>query len=436
MTSAHRDWCATLDDRRAEYQAAGLPIIDTPGEDEFVSMCPVCAGTPGRTGGEVRVYVGEDGRTVDECANRCDRSRIADALHFRSGAQADAEQRRNGHHPPRLQVLDTLRLVTTEPPPLDWLADGVFCRGKLTLFGGREKRGKSLVQLALAVRMASGGGELADTPVKPGRVLIVDAENGERETHRRLRAMGLEADHARNLIAVEARGFDLLKHLAELVDLADRHQPDLLLLDSFRALWRGDERDEAEVAAALDPLRDLAHDRDLGIGLTHHAQKGGEEYRGSSAIGASVEWCCMLDRHPEDDDKTRRRLTNPLARFAPERPDRWLSIRSGGDDGPVTLAATKAFVREHDAPVRDEITAAIRDFIEGCTGVLPTTEGDTPTPPSWTTADLCRAAGRQAKDRTARQAIQGLADAGVIYRNGGSRWQPAPSLLDDEEAAT
>ena len=196
------------------------------------------------------------------------------------------------------------------------------------MFGGREKRGKSLVQLALAVCMASGGGAAGGIEVKAGRVLLIDAENGEREIHRRVRAMGLTAEHAHNLAIAEARGFELRKHLDMVAELARDHRADLVLLDSFRSLWRGDERDEAEVAAALDPLRDLAHGTETAFSLVHHAQKGGEEYRGSSAIGACIDWCVMLDRDRDDPDKTRRRLANPLARFAAERADRWLTVRS------------------------------------------------------------------------------------------------------------
>jgi AAA domain/NrS-1 polymerase HBD domain/IclR helix-turn-helix domain len=269
---------------------------------------------------------------------------------------------RNGHGPDpgKLRVLDTRRLLTTPPPPLNWLVDGIFAQGKLTLVGGREKGGKSLVQLVLAACMASGGGEVAGITVQAGRVLLVDAENGERETHRRLRAVGLDLVHASELVCVEARGFDLRSDLGQITSLIDRYEPALLLLDSFRALWRGDERDEAAVAAALDPLRDLAHDRDLAIGLTHHAQKAGDEYRGSSAIGASVEWVAMLSRVRADPDRTRRKLSTPLCRFAREREDRWLSILSQSDDGPITLAAAAAY---RPSKPRDEKSQAVLDAL-------------------------------------------------------------------------
>ena len=147
----------------------------------------------------------------------------------------------------------------------------------------------------------------------------------------------------------------------------------------------------------------------------------------------------MLDRHREDADKTRRRVSNPLARFAPERPDLWLSIRSDGDDGPVSLAPTEAFVREHEAPVRDEIEVRLRKVIqEGCGVWSLSNNGHTPTPPanlenpppSWSTADLARAVGRDPKDWTARQAVERLAKLGVIHRNGDGPWQPSRTLFD------
>jgi 5S rRNA maturation endonuclease (ribonuclease M5) len=338
--------------------------------------------------------------------------------------------------PSKLLLLDTPTLLTTAPPPLDWLADGVFARGKLTMVGGREKRGKSLIVFVLSVAMAGGGGEIAGIPVSAGRALVIDAENGKDEIHRRLRATGLQLAHADSLLLAEARGVDLREDLEAIADLIAAFKPDVVVLDSYRALWRGNERDESEVATALDPLRKLAHDTGCAIVLIHHAQKGGDEYRGSTAIGACVDWCVMLDHHPDDPIKTRRRLTNPLSRFAPQRDDRWLSMCSGGDDGPVWLEEAEPFEREHDTPVRDQVEAAIRDFVEHewgvyrCTGC---TDDYTSTPPSWSNADFARAAGRNSKDRTVRQAIDRLAEIGYIHRNGdGGRWQRSDTLFDED----
>jgi hypothetical protein len=416
----------TLDDleattgRRRKRRFSVSELEATPGAVAIPPPCPKCE----EEGGGRYARPGEEPWCWGCHCERLggDRESIPEP-----GLEAGSEQRGV------LQILDTRKLLTSEPPPLDWLAEGVFCRGKLTLFGGREKRGKSLVALALAVCMASGGGEVAGIRVKPGRVLLVDAENGEREIHRRLRAMGLAPKHAENLVIAEARGFELREHLYVVADLARRHRVDLVTLDSFRSLWHGDERDEAEVAAALDPVRDLAHGTETGFSLVHHAQKAGEEYRGSSAIGACIDWCVMLDREREDKDKARRRLANPLARFAPERPDQWMRICSEGDEGRVSLEAAESFVREHQAPARDEIEAKLRAFIEGGHGATAYTEGGTVAPPSWSAAELGRKINQDSHSGTFRRALQRLADAGVIHRNGDGHWQRSGRLFDNEE---
>ena len=156
-------------------------------------------------------------------------------------------------------------------------------------------------------------------------------------------------------------GSDLREDLAEVVALIGRHAPDLVLLDSFRSLWRGDERDEAQVSAALDPLRELAHDRDIAIGLTHHAKKGdAEEYRGSTAIGAAVEWVAMLSRVKGDENKGRRKLSTPLCRMAKEREDRWVEILSESDEGPVSLTEAEPYTAPSP---RDDNADAVVDVL-------------------------------------------------------------------------
>jgi hypothetical protein len=62
-------------------------------------------------------------------------------------------------------VLDTRRMLTTKPTPIDWLIEGVVERGSLTLVAGREKQGKSLLCEALdesAGRPSMSDGDLQE----------------------------------------------------------------------------------------------------------------------------------------------------------------------------------------------------------------------------------------------------------------------------------
>jgi hypothetical protein len=141
----------------------------------------------------------------------------------------------------RLRVLSTSDMLTTEPPPVDWLVEGVVARGTLTMLAGREKEGKSLLCMAFATASSSGGGTVAGIPCHPGRALVVDAENGPAAIHRRVRALGLAVEDASHLTVAEARNFDLRRDLGQLARLLDELEPDLLVLDSWRSLWSGQE---------------------------------------------------------------------------------------------------------------------------------------------------------------------------------------------------
>jgi AAA domain/Helix-turn-helix domain of resolvase len=181
-------------------------------------------------------------------------------------------------------------------------------------------------------------------------VLYVDAENGEREAHRRVRGLGVKAG---TLIYAEAQGFNLAAHIALLADLVDEHKPSVLILDSLRSLAPGlDENDSKQAEAAVRPVSRLAQTHGIPVGLLHHAGKGGHEYRGSTAIGAAVELGFTLSRHDEDPDKrTRRQLACWKSRPAPEPEPRWLSLEAAG--GRILIGEAEPF---KPAPRRERDT--------------------------------------------------------------------------------
>jgi hypothetical protein len=248
--------------------------------------------------------------------------------------------------------------------------------------------------------------------------------------HRRLRSVVLDPRHARNLVIEEARAFELRRDLGLIKELVQRHGIDLVLLDSFRALWSGNERDEAEVTEALQPVTNLAHDLDIAIATTHHQQKGGDEYRGSSAVGACPDWIVRLDRIDADPRrKTRRRLVNTEARVDVERDDVWLEIAVQSEDGQTALVASEPYETMPETPITSGIEARLRGVVAaGCTGVLPYVGEDTSTP-SWSLTELAKAVGESPKDRMVREALARLLDDGVLRRGEDKRYRPAPTLF-------
>ena len=66
-------------------------------------------------------------------------------------------------------------------------------------------------------------------------------------------------------------------------------------------------------------------------------------YRGSTAIGASVENVLELSRDEEDPDRRRRRLRNPDCRYDEEAEDRWLRLEADRSRGLLLIEEAEPF---------------------------------------------------------------------------------------------
>ncbi len=235
------------------------------------------------------------------------------------------------------------------------------------------------------------------------------------------------------LTYVEANGFDLKHHLSDLERLVRKCEPKLLVLDSLRSLAPGlDENDSMQAEAALRPVVRLTQQLHISTLVLHHASRMSGEYRGSTALGAAVELGFTLSRNDEDPmAATRRKLACWKSRPAAEPEPRWLTMKPdiGGD---ILLMEAAPYEAPRLTPVRDEIEEAIRGLVEGGVGCGEPIGGDLTTPPTWSTADLARAVGREPKDWSVRQAVKRLEHAGLIHRNGGGGWKRSGTLFDDQ----
>ena len=322
----------------------------------------------------------------------------------------------------RLRVLDIEKMLATPPPPVPWVVEPILARGCVTLLAGREGRGKSMLALALAAAIGRATLllDVAGMPVGlGGHVLYIDAENGEREAHRRVHGLSVKAG---TLTYVEANGFDLKHHLDELERLVRTHEPKVLVLDCLRSLAPGmDENDSMQVEAVLRPVVRLTQQLQIATLLLHHASRASGEYRGSTAIGAAVELGFTLSRHEEDPMITRRKLGCWKSRPAAEPGPRWLTIKPDSD-GDILLREAAPYEPERPTPVQDELEDALRELVEG-RGTRGTVVGVSTTGTTgWSLVDFGEAIGRRKDDKTLRRAVARLEEAGLICRNGDGRW--------------
>jgi hypothetical protein len=165
--------------------------------------------------------------------------------------------------PVRAQHIDDF--LNTQDGDYDWVIPDVLERGDRLIVTAGEGHGKSTLLRQVAVQVASGIHPFTLKPVDPMRVLLVDLENSDRQTRRKIAPLRTRAgcaldDPDRLRIICKLDGLDLTTPADEkwLADLLAAHQPDLLITGPVYKLAGGnpnDEKDAKPAAKALDRLR-------------------------------------------------------------------------------------------------------------------------------------------------------------------------------------
>ena len=222
-----------------------------------------------------------------------------------------------------LHQYDIQELVNEPAPEVDWIWESYLAGGKLSILHGEGGLGKSYLTLKIAEAILHPTiHDLNGNPVDTGNVIILDGENSKDETHRRIQNTRIRPDHALHYYAAIDPLLGLQEHTIHLVNhLHTIHNPRLVIIDSLRALWGGDEREQAEAGRML---RDFSHHisthHQTAYLLIHHDNKGGE-YSGSTDINAAITGTRLhLERYPDKNDiyEQPRILSQPKSRVGKE----------------------------------------------------------------------------------------------------------------------
>lgn len=188
-------------------------------------------------------------------------------------------------------------------------------RGGLNSTIGRAGKGKTVLNLNRILRWGAGL-PLFDgwkdkmglhylAPERPLKTLIVENEGAAGMFHRQIGTMlyaqdqlsELERDRAKSNVLIWGDGgysslkLDDEKKLRMLRAGVEKHEPDLLFIEPFRSLWKGEENSSTEMSVIADCLQDIATDFDCSVILSHHERKSGAGEDGekmSQARGSGV----------------------------------------------------------------------------------------------------------------------------------------------------
>jgi len=230
----------------------------------------------------------------------------------------------------------TLGEILAAPDDNDWIIPNLLERGDRVVITGFEGGGKTTWVRQMAICMAAG---IHPTTLnhleKPLTVLVVDAENSEKQWRRQTRGMAIvAAQHGlvdpRERIHIKAgERLDITKDatLGEVHRLIDLHEPDVLAIGPFYKLVStgvNNDQEAAPLIMALDSLRE----RGVALIMEAHAKKGESQNamrdlapRGSAALMGWPEFGFGI--HPANDE-----MSNII---------RWRGDREQGREWPKEL---------------------------------------------------------------------------------------------------
>jgi hypothetical protein len=220
----------------------------------------------------------------------------------------------------RLHGLDTQHLVEQTPPIIEWVWDDYLAPGTLNMLHGDGGLGKSYLSLKIAEQMLKPeGGELFGKRIHPGGVIILDGENAEVQIHHRIHNTTIVATAPLKIFSVDQPilGYEE-KTNALFAWLAAEYAARLVIIDSQRALWAGDEKEQMEVGRMLRAFAKGLEAFPYATLLLHHDNRG-KDYAGSSDMNAAISGARLhLEKHGGKDETQARRLSMPKNRIGPE----------------------------------------------------------------------------------------------------------------------
>lgn len=239
----------------------------------------------------------------------------------------------------------TLGEILAGSDSYDWIIPDLLERRDRLVLTGAEGAGKTTFVRQLAVLSAAGIHPTTFAPMEPVRVLVVDAENTERQWRRAVRWTATEAgkrgaaDPKQTINIVAGNRIDITKgsHLGEIHRLIDRHKPDVVFIGPLYKLVPkaiNNDDDAAPLIVGLDSLRE----RDVALVMEAHAGKSLGEFgkrdlrpRGSSALLGWPEFGMGLQ--PTDDNPD----VVQIVKWRGDRDERaWPKYLMRGGDWPWT----------------------------------------------------------------------------------------------------
>ncbi len=170
--------------------------------------------------------------------------------------------------------LDLTALDRPLPEP-EWLVPDRIVRRTLTLIGAKPGVGKSWLSEDLAIAVCTARPWLGHHIEIPGRVLYIDAENGDDTALERLQQLGATSASLGGRLHYVTTDTSLADATgaARLAATIAAHRPDLVIIDTLASVAPAAEKDTEASSAFLGAVWHHARSAGAAMVLLHHLRK-------------------------------------------------------------------------------------------------------------------------------------------------------------------
>jgi AAA domain/CHC2 zinc finger len=215
---------------------------------------------------------------------------------------------------------DAVEFAAEAPANVDWLVEDLIPRGSAGIFGGVPKATKSLSALDMCMSLSCGVSWLGLKISARVKTYLVSREDAPGLTQRRIKQLIAGRADYRNLsdwmrITTRRHVADLEvtseEHLGKLIERIRAFGAELVILDVFRKLYKGDENDNEVMDAVLEKVNRIRSETGAAIALVHHIRKAETAdifsgLRGAGVIFGWMEWGVGIRvLNPEEKDRSK-----------------------------------------------------------------------------------------------------------------------------------
>ena len=297
------------------------------------------------------------------------REKLASALKWKSGKLREQKEEKEDEVEPFVFEPSWIEDLNSETERFDWIWEDYWAKGHVTLLTAYQKAGKSTMITHLLKSMQEEGGSFAGRKVHPKKVLYFSEERrpkwAERRDELNLNGFQIICRPLRQRLTYQ----QWVDHLVKTAEYCIHEGIDAVVYDPISYFWGvDDENNASQMNKVLTPLSNLT-EKNIGVLLIHHSRKegGGQNvsFRGSTAIGASVDVMIEFSRLPgeegdNDHPHTNKRLLKGEGRFdnIPER-----VVIELTSEGYVALGESLREIRQEEK--EQQIEQNILDILEG-----------------------------------------------------------------------